>query len=89
MWDRTAIPVPRVEMPAPPTQDSDVPSGSWFWKAFTLVTFDWGFIIKKLAPGIVGAVLFGVNLPFVYLLFWVLDSGRLVTGQYQRRRAAE
>ena len=36
-----------------------------------------------------GAVLFGVNLPFVYLLFWVLDSGRLVTGQYQRGRAAE
>ena len=36
-----------------------------------------------------GAILFVVNLPFVYLLFWVLDSGRLVTGQYQRGRAAE
>jgi NADH-quinone oxidoreductase subunit H len=32
-----------------------------------------------------GAILFGVNLPFVVLLFGVLDSGRLVTGQYQRR----
>jgi NADH-quinone oxidoreductase subunit H len=34
-----------------------------------------------------GGILFGLNLPFVYLLFWILDSGRLVTGQYQRRRA--
>jgi len=33
-----------------------------------------------------GGILFLLNLPFVYLLFWVLDSGRLVTGQHQRRR---
>jgi NADH-quinone oxidoreductase subunit H len=36
-----------------------------------------------------GAILFVLNLPFVYLLFWVLDSGRLVTGQYQGRRVVD
>ncbi len=36
-----------------------------------------------------GAILFVLNLPFVYLLFWVLDSNRLVTGQYQRRRIGD
>lgn len=36
-----------------------------------------------------GGILFLVNLPFVYLLFWVLDSGRLVTGQYQGRRVVD
>ena len=30
-------------------------------------------------------ILFVVNLPFVYLLFWGLDSDRLVLGQQQRR----
>jgi NADH-quinone oxidoreductase subunit H len=30
-------------------------------------------------------ILFAVNLPFVYLLFWGLDSDRLVLGQHQRR----
>lgn len=33
-----------------------------------------------------GLILFAVNLPFVYLLFWVLDSGRLVLGQQERKR---
>jgi len=36
-----------------------------------------------------GAILFALNLPFVYLLFWVLDSDRLVTGQHQRRGVAD
>jgi hypothetical protein len=36
-----------------------------------------------------GGILFLLNLPFVYLLFWVLDSGRLVTGQHQRRRVVD
>ncbi len=31
-------------------------------------------------------ILFIVNVPFVYLLFWVIDSGRLVLGQQERRR---
>jgi len=33
-----------------------------------------------------GGLLFLLNLPFVYLLFWVLDNNRLVTGQHQRKR---
>jgi len=33
-------------------------------------------------------VLFAVNVPFVYVMFWILDSGRLVVGQHQRRRVA-
>jgi NADH-quinone oxidoreductase subunit H len=35
-----------------------------------------------------GLILFAVNLPFLYLLFWVLDSGRLVLGQQERRRSS-
>ena len=35
-----------------------------------------------------GLILFGLNLPFLVLMFGVLDSGRLVTGQHQRRKAA-
>jgi hypothetical protein len=31
-------------------------------------------------------VLFLVNVPFVYVMFWVLDSGRLVVGTHHRRR---
>jgi len=33
-----------------------------------------------------GMVLFIVNLPVIYALFWVLDSGRLVFGQQLQRR---
>jgi NADH-quinone oxidoreductase subunit H len=33
-----------------------------------------------------GFVLFLVNLPAIYVLFWVLDSGRLVFGQRLQRR---
>jgi NADH-quinone oxidoreductase subunit H len=33
-----------------------------------------------------GIVLFVVNLPVIYALFWVLDSGRLVFGQQLQRR---
>jgi len=35
-----------------------------------------------------GLILFGLNLPFLVLMFGVLDSGRLITGQHQRRKAA-
>ena len=35
-----------------------------------------------------GIILFALNVPFALLLFGYLDSGRLVTGQHQRRKAA-
>ncbi len=40
------------------------------------------------SPMLFGWILFVVNLPFAYLLFWVLDSGRLVLGQQARRRVS-
>lgn len=34
-------------------------------------------------------VLLVVNLPFVYVMFWILDSGRLVMGTHHRREVAD
>ncbi len=34
-----------------------------------------------------GFILFGLNLPLVYLLFWIVDSGRLIGRQYSAHRA--
>jgi hypothetical protein len=33
-----------------------------------------------------GLILFAVNLPVIYVLFWILDSGRLVFGYGGPRR---
>ena len=36
--------------------------------------------------GVYGLILFAVNLPVIYVLFWILDSGRLVFGYGGQRR---
>ncbi len=52
-----------------------------------LATAIWALESLDVAQGpLYALVLFAVNLPFVYVLFWVLDSGRLVVGTRRRRR---
>jgi NADH-quinone oxidoreductase subunit H len=52
-----------------------------------LATAIWILESVAVEPGLLySLVLFAVNLPFVYVVFWVLDSGRLVMGTPRRRR---
>ncbi len=52
-----------------------------------LATAIWALESLEVRHGFVYAiVLLAVNLPFVYVMFWIIDSGRLVIGQHQRRR---
>ena len=46
----------------------------WFLDARG-VTMDWRY----------GLILFAINLPVIYGLFWLLDSGRLITGQPRQK----